>query len=57
MREMQHAADRAGSSYAFTAGDIRVSSKAGRAGKSRQVDADLQEIKFKNSDPIPTRPP
>ena len=33
-----------------------VSSKAGRDGKSRQVDADLQESKFKNSDPIPTRP-
>jgi len=32
------------------------SSKAGRAGKSRQVDADLQESKFKNSDPMPTRP-
>ncbi len=33
-----------------------ASSKAGRDGKSRQVDTDLQEIKFKNSDPIPTRP-
>jgi len=31
-------------------------SKAGRAGKNRQVDTDLQESKFKNSDPIPTRP-
>jgi len=50
------AADRAGESYAFAAGDIRVNSKAGRAGKSRQADADLQERKFKNSDPIPTRP-
>ncbi len=33
-----------------------VSSKAGRYGKSRQGDTDLQEIKFKNRDPIPTRP-
>jgi len=50
------AADRAGNSYTFVAEDIRVSSKAGRAGKSRQANADLQEIKFKNSDPTPTRP-
>jgi len=34
----------------------RVSSKAGRDGKSRKADTDLQESKFKNSDPIPTRP-
>jgi len=32
------------------------SNKAGRDGKSRQADTDLQESKFKNSDPIPTRP-
>ena len=28
------------------------SSKAGRDGKSRQADADLQEIKFKNRDTV-----
>jgi len=52
MREMQHAADRAGSSYAltFAAGDIRGKQEG------RQINVDLQRRKFKNSDPIPTRP-
>ena len=52
MREMQHAtcSIRAGYALTFAAGDIRGEQQ------NRQVNVDLQEIKFKNSDPIPTRP-
>jgi len=52
MREMQQAADciRVGYTLTFTAGDIRGKQQG------RQINVDLQEIRFKNSDPTPTHP-